>query len=78
MDTITPTMTHLFQQLGLPDTPKDIAKFIDEHRPLPEKVQIGDAPFWTPAQSMFVKDKLQADDHWAVVIDALNASLRAS
>lgn len=77
MDTITPTMRHLFQQLGLPDTPTDIARFIHDHRPLPEDVRVSEAPFWTPAQATFIKDKLQSDDHWAVVVDELNTRLRA-
>lgn len=77
MDTITPTMTHLFQQLGLPNEPEDIANFIDQHGPLPETQRLSEAPFWTPSQANFIRDKLNADDHWAVVIDALNTSLRA-
>lgn len=78
MDTTSPTMTHLFQQLGLPEGPADIERFIQSHRPLPEHVRLSEAPFWTPAQATFVRDKLQADDHWAVVIDALNTSLRST
>lgn len=78
MDTTSPTMTHLFQQLGLPEAPADIARFIERHRPLPDHISLKDAPFWTPAQATFVRDKLQADDQWAVVVDALNASLRSS
>jgi hypothetical protein len=76
MDTQQPTMTGLFQQLGLPHEPADIAGFIHSHKPLAEEVKLPDAPFWSEAQATFLHEKLKADDHWAVVIDALSASLR--
>jgi hypothetical protein len=76
MDTQQPTMTGLFQQLGLPHEPGEIATFIRRHKPLAEDVKLADAPFWSPAQATFLHEKIKADDHWAVVIDALSASLR--
>lgn len=76
MDTTQPSMTHLFEQLGLPSETQDIASFIGQHRPLPEGMRLIEAPFWTPAQSHFIDEKLKADDDWAVVIDSLNTSLR--
>ena len=76
MDTVTPTMHHLFQQLGLPDGPADIDQFIAAHRPLPDDVRLIEAPFWNAAQSTFIRDQLRADDHWSVVIDTLNTRLR--
>lgn len=78
MDTTQPSMTHLFEQLGLPSEPKDIADFIDAHRPLSEEVRLTKADFWSSAQASFIEEKLNADDHWAVVIDSLNTSLRAA
>lgn len=76
MDTQQPNMTGLFQQLGLPHEAADIAQFIRSHHPLPEDIKLADAPFWSDSQAAFLQEKLKADDHWAVVIDALSASLR--
>jgi hypothetical protein len=78
MDTNQPSMTNLFNQLGLPSEPQDIADFIDAHRPLPEEIRLTKADFWSTAQASFMEEKLSADDHWAVVIDSLNTSLRAA
>lgn len=76
MDTVTPTMTHLFEQLGLPSQPHAIRQFIDWHRPLATDLQLCDAPFWSLAQSTFLQEKIRSDDPWSSVIDALDASLR--
>ena len=76
MDTVTPTMTHLFEQLGLPSHPHAIRQFIDGHRPLPTGLRLCDAPFWSSAQAGFLQEKTRSDDPWSGVIDALDASLR--
>lgn len=76
MDQLTPNMTSLFDQLGLPSSPAEIAWFIHCHQPLPLNTRLSDAPFWSPAQAAFIAEKLRADDDWAVVIDKLNTSLR--
>ena len=46
-------MDALFAQLGLPNSRKDIDEFLDAHSPLPHKVLLADAPFWTSAQAAF-------------------------
>ena len=76
MDTSTPNMTTLFAQLGLADDEQSIATFIREHRPIPMTTRLWDAPFWTPSQSNFIREKLAADCDWAVIVDTLNAQLR--
>ncbi|HUD31536.1 MAG TPA: DUF2789 family protein, partial [Variovorax sp.] len=50
MDTTTPTLQTLFDQLGLPSEAADIDRFVAENRPVPQEVALPDAPFWTPAQ----------------------------
>lgn len=77
MDQLTPSMTSLFEQLGLPSSPAEIASFIQSHQPLSMDISLSDAPFWTESQASFIKQKLRADDDWAVVVDKLNTSLRA-
>jgi hypothetical protein len=76
MDTPTPTMAALFAQLGLPDGEADIAAFVRAHRPLPMTTRLFDAPFWSPAQSQLIREKLNDDGNWSLLIDTLNAELR--
>lgn len=70
------TMSHLFQQLGLPADPAAIDEFIDRHAPLERAVALHDAPFWTAAQATFLKEEILDDADWAEVIDQLNVLLR--
>lgn len=76
MDLSTSNMTNLFQQLGLPSEPADIAKFVAEHRPLPDGLLMADAKFWTSGQSQFLREQIQADADWAEVVDQLSVMLR--
>lgn len=67
----------LFAQLGLPNTAKDIQNFICAHRPLPGDVLLVDAPFLTPVQADFIREKrLEDSPTWSILIDKLNALLR--
>ena len=76
MITTEPTMTHLFQQLGLEEGEQDIARFITSHQ-LPTEVALSDAPFWSPAQRQFLLDQLKADAPWAMIVDQLNQALHS-
>jgi len=77
MDTTRPGIEQLFQQLGLPDSPEQIRRFVTRHRPLADGVRLADAPFWTPAQAQFLGEELRDDADWAEVVDQLNLMLRA-
>lgn len=77
MDTTTVSMAQLFAQLGLPEDDDSIGAFIHTHRPLPMTTRLPDAPFWSPAQAALIREKLQDDGEWAVLIDTLNVQLRA-
>ena len=69
--------TDLFDQLGLPSSPADIAGFINTHRPLPGDMLLVDAPFWNRGQSQFIREKKQGDElPWNILIDQLNTALR--
>lgn len=70
-----PTMHDLFDQLGLPSDEASVQRFISRHRPLPEKTLLPDAPFWTPAQSAFLREQFHSDAEWAEVVDQLNVAL---
>ncbi|WP_338416130.1 DUF2789 domain-containing protein [uncultured Sphaerotilus sp.] len=78
MDSLFHSMKELFAQLGLDDDPAAIRAFIAQHRPLPLETRLFDAPFWSPSQSALIREKLQEDGDWSVLIDTLNTQLRAS
>lgn len=64
----------LFEQLGLPDDPESIDRYIASHSLAPDQ-PIEEAPFWNPAQAEFLREELRKDADWAEVIDELNALL---
>jgi hypothetical protein len=76
MITTEPTMTNLFLQLGLPESPQDIAQFIHAHQ-LEADVLLPDAPFWNESQRALLAEQWKADAAWAVVVDQLSEALHA-
>ncbi|MCP2041559.1 glutathione S-transferase [Neisseria sp. HSC-16F19] len=69
--------TDLFEQLGLPSQPEQIADFISTHRPLSGDVLLADAPFWSSGQSQFIREQKQLDEPpWTLLIDQLSEALR--
>jgi len=78
MDTTTHhDLASLFAQLGLPDSPAEIRQFIISKRPLPQTLNLSEAPFWTPAQVAFLREQWHQDDgDWVMQIDQLNTLLR--
>ncbi|MFZ4286821.1 DUF2789 domain-containing protein [Variovorax sp. HJSM1_2] len=77
MDLSTSNMTNLFQQLGLPSKPAEIAQFVAQHRPLADDVKLADAPFWSAGQAQFLREQIQVDADWAEVVDQLSVMLRS-
>lgn len=65
----------LFQQLGLPDSPVLIDRFIHEHRPLPPGQLLCDAGFWDAHQAEFLREGMALDAVWVSAIEALNLAL---
>ena len=76
MITTEPTMTHLFQQLGLDESPQGIARFIKEHQ-LPTEVELVNAPYWSEAQRQLLSEQLKADAPLALIVDQLSEALHA-
>lgn len=78
MDTTTHhDLCDLFAQLGLPYSHDDIQHFVRRHRPLPQTLNLSEAPFWTDSQRAFIREQWHQDDgDWCVQIDTLNALLR--
>lgn len=78
MDIETPTLSMLFDQLGLPSEQADIDAFVQAHSPLPDDVKLSEADFWSPAQATFLKGEMRADGEWALPVDELNVLLHAT
>lgn len=76
MEQPTHSLPSLFKQLGLPDDPVNIDKFIATHSPLKPDLHLADAFFWTKSQSQFLRDEILDDADWAEVVDQLNVMLR--
>jgi len=76
MDETTPSMSTLFQQLGLDDSDEAIASFIRANQ-LSNETVITKAPIWSDAQRQFLSEQLGADAAWAIVVDQLNEALHA-
>ncbi|KAF0807166.1 hypothetical protein A6D6_01165 [Alcanivorax xiamenensis] len=74
MDTVQARMTNLFLQLGLDASPEGIERFIAGHF-LPAEMNILEAPFWSDPQRQLLRELLNNDAEWAVVVDQLNESL---
>lgn len=71
-----PSFELLFAQLGLAHDEASIDKFIAEHQ-IPAEMLMVDAPFWTKAQSDFLRNRMHQDDDWAPFVDELNKQLHA-
>jgi hypothetical protein len=74
MNTCTPSIETLFEQLGLSASESEISSFIQQHQ-LPEHLHIMDAAFWSNGQKQFLQERIQRDDDWAIVVDLLNTEL---
>ena len=77
IETTIHSMCNLFAQLGLPNDSDSIQQFITTHRGLNKGILISEAPFWTAAQSAFLKEEILMDADWVAVIDELNTALHA-
>ncbi len=75
MEAVFHPLADLFAQLGLPNTPVEIDAFIAQH-PLVPAIALVDAPFWSVAQTQFLRESLAQDADWAEAVDHLDALLR--
>ena len=76
MDTPIHSMTSLFEQLGLESSEEAIEQFVSQHPPLPQGVDLCDAPFWSKSQSAFIRGAKEEDADWAEIVDQLDVMLR--
>ena len=76
MDTEMHSIETLFEQLGLDNSEKDIARFIKLHKSIPDNVPLYEAEFWNESQAEFLREAVEEDADWAEVVDHLDAMLR--
>ncbi|MCX7169952.1 MAG: DUF2789 family protein [Proteobacteria bacterium] len=78
MSPVSPSMTLLFEQLGLEHSPEAIQAFIAAHRVRPGGYSgpIQEAPFWTHSQSELLSQALADDSEWSGLVDRLDSALR--
>lgn len=73
---IAPTINDLFVQLGLASDDESIDAFTAAHKPLPAILLLAQAPWWTPAQATFLREAIEEDAEWAIIVDELDDLLR--
>lgn len=76
MESPVHSLSSLFKQLGVPDDPVSIEKFVSVHSPLKSELHLADAFFWTGSQRAFLREEILEDADWAEVVDELNLMLR--
>ena len=55
MESPVHNLPSLFKQLGLPDDPVSIERFVAVHSPLKADLKLADAFFWTDSQRAFLR-----------------------
>lgn len=76
MDTLTPSIETLFEQLGLEGSDQAVEAFVVQKGPIQKDVLLWNAEFWSPAQASLLKQMKEDDAEWAPVVDELDVMLR--
>ncbi|MCI0652854.1 MAG: DUF2789 domain-containing protein [Methylococcaceae bacterium] len=76
MDTSSHDIHALFLQLGLTNRSEDIDAFVERHQRLEPGIPLDQAPFWTEAQSTFLREAISEDSDWCEAVDELDTRLR--
>ena len=78
MSPVSPSMTLLFEQLGLECSPQAIQAFIASHHFSTSGFDglLQEAPFWTLSQSELLSQALADDSEWSGLVDRLDSALR--
>lgn len=71
----THDLTDLFDQLGISSDRHSIAHFIRCHTVLGNGTHLHDGASWSASQSTFLREAIDQDGDWALVVDQLNAAL---
>lgn len=71
MDLSPKDLSHLFEQLGLPNDEASIEAFIASHCILDTGTPVWHAPFWNSAQAGFLREAWEEDAEWVELVDTL-------
>lgn len=74
MITVQPTMTALFEQLGLDSSPESIEAFFSRHHLQPE-VDVSEADFLSFEQRLTLARMRDEDAEWAEIVDTMETLL---
>jgi len=66
----------LFEQLGLDSNDEAIDMFISKHKSIDYHGLLHEADFWSRSQADFLKQAVDEDADWAIVVDQLDSMLR--
>ena len=76
MESPTHSLNLLFEQLGLNSNDEAIDMFINKHKSINYHGFLHDANFWSHSQAAFLKQAIDEDADWAIVVDQLDSMLR--
>lgn len=76
MESPNHSLNSLFMQLGLDNSDEAIDMYISKHNFLAHNVLLHEADFWNPSQAAFLKQAVDEDADWAIVVDQLDSMLR--
>jgi len=71
------SLSHLFDQIGLPSTDRALEKFIKSHL-LAAGMRLEDASFWNASQLQFFQEARDQDADWVELVDELDVLLHKS
>ena len=76
MESPVHSVNFLFEQLGLDSNDEAIELFISQHKPMACCGFLYEADFWSPSQAEFLKQAIEDDADWSMVVDQLNSMLQ--
>lgn len=66
----------LFEQLGIGSDEASMNAFFDKYGPIPNDIDLWEAPCWNRSQADFLHEALKGNADWQVAVDELNTRLR--
>ena len=76
MESPSHSLNLLFEQLGLDSNDEAIDMFINKHKSIHYQGFLYEADFWSRSQADFLKQSVDEDADWAIVVDQLDSMLR--
>lgn len=75
MESPTHSLNALFAQLGMDNCDEAIEAFVTQHKGKTAHALLYEADFWSRSQADFLKQAIEEDADWAMVVDQLSALL---